>query len=68
MSDAESQLRGPGDLLRRIDAALRVTSGDELDAIVGELSSRVQRLEQELRAVRGVLEAADAATERADAS
>ncbi|MBC8067076.1 MAG: hypothetical protein IAG13_01985 [Deltaproteobacteria bacterium] len=68
MSDAESQLRGPGDLLRRIDAALRVTSGDELDAIVRELSTRVQRLAQELRAVRGELEAAEAASGHADAS
>jgi hypothetical protein len=57
MSDAEAQLRAHDEVV-----LLRVAAGsaDELVAIVREFSSRVQRLEQELRDVRGILESADA--------
>lgn len=57
MSDAEAQLHARDEVVLLGVAA---GSASELDAIVREFSSRVQRLEQELRDVRGILESADA--------
>jgi hypothetical protein len=61
MSDAESQARARGD---RRDAA---SFAEDLEEVVREFSSRVQRVAQELRQLRGMLEAAAATSDPADA-
>jgi uncharacterized coiled-coil protein SlyX len=56
MSDPDAQLLGRIEELE-IHAAFQTKTVDDLDEIVRDLSARVQRLEQELRQLRGVLEA-----------
>lgn len=57
MSDPDAQLLGRIEELE-IHAAFQTKTVDDLDAIVRDLGLRVQRLEHELRQLRGLIEAA----------
>lgn len=57
MSDPDAQLLGRIEELE-IHAAFQTKTVDDLEAIVRDLGLRVQRLEHELRQLRGLIEAA----------